>query len=799
MAGKLETACSHLVRGTVKQPNAAYRSAAHSRSGFTLVQLSILLAVTGVMLAAYLPGRDAGDYNQKVLATLYKLDKIEAAMQGFMAKNGYRPCPADGQYDVNHQFFGREAGASTTSTPIGGCVGGVPAAPMGPDTGSGHVFMGTIPTKTLDLPDEYAYDAWGRRFSYVVDGRVTVNKMCYDMITAQTPGAIAIQWKDPAGAVVETENSFYAYISHGPDGHGAWPPQGSNVAGRTNRNSLDPDTLTNAGVDSSFTYTTAIFSATKVKKDRTTAFDDLVYYHKDTRNVCCIGKACQLFNLKAFSVGGENVNYHAGKVVQVVDVNNDGIDDQIIAAPDAAPGGRLDAGAVYVIFGSSVPVINPVDVTTLTGSNGFIVEGNASGDHLGESLASGDVNGDGIMDIIVGAPNAPGGADNGNAYVIFGGGGAWPASFDVGNLAGSTGINGTNGFIIEYDINNDLAASAVSSGDVNGDQVSDVLIGVPNADSGDGRTCVVFGKSTTWTGFTPLLVSTLSGANGTCYMGETSTNEGTGAAVQACDVNGDGIHDIIAGAPRYERFGEVNVGRVHVLFGKSAAFTATGTFAASNGVIGYHHLGVWRNHRTGKRLACGDFNGDGIQDLVIAAPTADTTGTENGIVYVNYGTTASHTASMDLNDLRYYKDDQDGGVRIDGANGEQLGEAVAMVPDINGDGLNDLAIGAPMADPPGKPDAGRAYVVYASPTGMLSTNTVTALPTERTVKIEGPETGAHAGATISGGNTNVARESAVIVGAPDATVGANASAGKALNVQGRKLREAVTYDSSAIP
>ncbi|NCY25574.1 MAG: hypothetical protein EBX37_12185, partial [Alphaproteobacteria bacterium] len=361
----------------MKKPVAYHASG--RRRGFTLVQLSVLLAVSGVLLAAYLPGRDAGDFNSKVLATLYKLDKIEAAMQGFMAKNGYRPCPANGIYDVNHTFFGREAGASTTSTPVGGCIGGIPAAPMGPDNGTSHVFMGTIPTKTLDLPDDYAYDAWGRRFTYLVDGRVTDNKMCYDMTTAQTPGAIAVQWKDPSGTVIETENTFYAYISHGADGHGAWPPQGSTVAGRINRNSLDPDTLTNAGVDSSFVYNTAIFSATKVKKDRTSTFDDLVYYHKDTRNVCCIGKACQLFNLKAFSVGGENVNHHAGQVVQTLDINNDGIDDLVVAAPDADPGGRLDAGSVYVTFGTPSAITAPIDVTLLNGSNGFVIEGDAGG------------------------------------------------------------------------------------------------------------------------------------------------------------------------------------------------------------------------------------------------------------------------------------------------------------------------------------------------------------------------------------------------------------------------------------
>ncbi|MBY0408117.1 MAG: hypothetical protein K2Q01_10530, partial [Rickettsiales bacterium] len=95
----------------------------HSQPGFSLIQVSMLLAVAAMVLAASLPGRDAGDYNQKVLATIYKLDKIEVAKEGFMASYGRLPCPADGQYDVNEELFGWEAGHSTDNSPITECAG----------------------------------------------------------------------------------------------------------------------------------------------------------------------------------------------------------------------------------------------------------------------------------------------------------------------------------------------------------------------------------------------------------------------------------------------------------------------------------------------------------------------------------------------------------------------------------------------------------------------------------------------------------------------------------------------------
>jgi hypothetical protein len=169
----------------------------HVSKGFSLIQVSMLLAAGALVLAANLPGRDAGDYNQKVLDTLYKLDKVEVAMQGFMAAHGRRPCPADGQYDVNAQAFGLEAGALVPNAPLTECSGGSPAAPMGPDAGTGNVYMGTIPTKSLSLPDDYAYDAWGRRFTYVVDKRATDNAACYGMSTASTPGGVVVQHKAP--------------------------------------------------------------------------------------------------------------------------------------------------------------------------------------------------------------------------------------------------------------------------------------------------------------------------------------------------------------------------------------------------------------------------------------------------------------------------------------------------------------------------------------------------------------------------------------------------------------------------
>src|SRR5690242_8346084 len=92
-----------------------------------------------------------------------------------MAFNGRRPCPADGQYAINNANFGVEA-----ATP-GTCTGSTPAAPFGPDAGTSYVVGGTIPTKTLNISDDYAFDGWGRRMTYVVDTRATKASTCYTL------------------------------------------------------------------------------------------------------------------------------------------------------------------------------------------------------------------------------------------------------------------------------------------------------------------------------------------------------------------------------------------------------------------------------------------------------------------------------------------------------------------------------------------------------------------------------------------------------------------------------------------
>ena len=178
------------------------------------------------------------------------------------------------------------------------------------------------------------------------------------------------------------------------------------------------------------------------------------------------------------------------------DVNGDGIDDLIVGAAGGDDGG-FNAGEAYVIYGQAGATRVTLDLSTLTAAQGFIIQGDAAGDLAGRSVAgAGDVNGDGIDDLIVGAPfGDDGGTDAGEAYVIYGQAGATRGRVDL------TSLTPGEGFIIQGGASQDYAAFSVSSaGDVNGDGIDDLIVGARYGDDGGtdaGEAYVIYGRRPT--------------------------------------------------------------------------------------------------------------------------------------------------------------------------------------------------------------------------------------------------------------------------------------------------------------
>jgi hypothetical protein len=190
--------------------------------------------------------------------------------------------------------------------------------------------------------------------------------------------------------------------------------------------------------------------------------------------------------------GGASADLLGHAVSKAGDINGDGFDDVIIGAPNVFSS-TTSAGQAHVIFGKSGGFTSGLNAASLNGVNGFTIRGIANGDQAGVAVAgAGDVNGDGIDDLVLGAYFASGGGtDRGQTYVIFGRRSGFPPILNVSTL------DGTTGFAINGVANTDLSGISVAgAGDVNDDGFDDVLVGAPQANAGGtrrGQCYLVFG------------------------------------------------------------------------------------------------------------------------------------------------------------------------------------------------------------------------------------------------------------------------------------------------------------------
>ena len=426
-------------------------------------------------------------------------------------------------------------------------------------------------------------------------------------------------------------------------------------------------------------------------------------------------------------------DYSGISVSSAGDVNGDGYDDLIIGASEADPNGDFEAGETYVIYGgASAPGTDGVlDLGALNGTNGFILTGIDASDYSGISVSSaGDVNGDGYDDLIIGAGYADPNEDSsaGETYIVYGGASA-PGTDGVLDL--ST-LNGTNGFILTGTDAGDQSGWSVSSaGDVNGDGYDDLIIGAnradPNGDSQAGETHVVYGGASAPGTDGVLDLSDLNGTNGFILTGIDVFDQSGFSVSSAGDVNGDGYDDLIIGAGLADPNGDSNAGETYIVYGGASAPGTDGVLDLSDldGTNGFTLTGIDAGDQSGRSVSsAGDVNGDGYDDLIIGAFGADPNGDSSGETYVVYGGASAPGTDgvLDLSDLNGTN-----GFTLNGIDARDFsGISVSSAGDVNGDGYDDLIIGADGADPNGDREAGETYVIYGGATGTESLVPVTA-------------------------------------------------------------------------
>jgi hypothetical protein len=462
------------------------------------------------------------------------------------------------------------------------------------------------------------------------------------------------------------------------------------------------------------------------------------------------------------------------------DFNGDGYADLAVGVPDEDVDAVADAGAVNVIYGSSAGLLGTGHLQWTQDSTG-IADSAETGDHFGAAVAVGDVNGDGVSDLIVGVPDEDVGAvvDAGAVHVLLGGpGGVDPTDSQLWhqNVAGIADI-------VEA---GDRFGAALAAADHSGDGRADVTIGAPTEDVGSitdaGAVHLLRGAA----GGLTATGSQLWHQNSPGIADSAENGDRFGATLAAGDLGGSGQADLAVGAPA-ENIGAIaDAGAVQVLLGGASALTATGSqfwHQNSAGVADVAEPG----DEFGDSLAVGNVGGSSIDDLAIGADREDLGAVSDaGVVHLLPGATSGPTATSSQ---LWHQDVA--GIADAAENGDRFGQALA-IGNFGGDLRNELAVGVPHEAVGAVADAGAVHVLPGTASFLSATGSQFWHQNVAAI-VDVVEAGDMFGASLAASAfKGSATQSGLAVGVPGESVGAVRGAGAANLIYGRASGLAAT-------
>lgn len=396
--------------------------------------------------------------------------------------------------------------------------------------------------------------------------------------------------------------------------------------------------------------------------------------------------------------GLEDSGFFGRGSVDLGDLDGDGIMDLAVSAWADDDGG-IDRGAVWILFMNRDGTVRSQQIISELFGNfsGLIVDG----DYFGYSLARlGDLDGDGIPDLAVGAPKAnDGGTFRGATWILFLNRSGTVKSYQkISSIAGGFGAGIVN--------NDQFGTNLSSPGDLDRDGVTDLISSVPFSDDGGadrGGFWVLFLNSNGTVKSKQKVSNTIGGFLGTLQ----NTDYFGGDVATLGDLDGDDVQDLAVGASGADD-GGTDRGAVWILFmntngtvksaqklsSTTGGFTGTLSDSDQMGALGM--------------IGPGDLNGDGIKDVVVGAVGSDDGGTDRGsawVIFLNNNGTVKSLQKISNTQGQFQ------GIL---SNSALFGGGIGFLGDLDGDLVPDLVVGASNAAGGGA-GRGTAFVLFLAP------------------------------------------------------------------------------------